>query len=228
MLQLVGTVEKLMTKCTNSKFWKVWCTCWKTLHAYCVTFKLNDDTQELLEAFFPLMESHGIFFLVCGQACSWLQKRFCILLLLFFSHSVLSDSLQPHGPHGVCMPDFPVLYYFLEFAQTHIHLVGNAIRPSHPLLSPSSLAFNLSQHQGFSNELALHISWPKYWSFSFRISPPNEYSGLIFFRIDQFDLLAVQGTLRVFSNTVWKHQFFSAQHSLWSSLHIWTWSLEKP
>ena len=73
-----------------------------------------------------------------------------------------------------------------------------SVRPSnhlilcHPL---SSLALNLSQHQVFSNESTLHIRWPKYWSFSFSTSPSNEYSGLISFRIDWFDLLAVQGTL---------------------------------
>ena len=77
----------------------------------------------------------------------------------------------------------------------------------------------------FSNKSALHIRWPKYWSFS--ISPFNEYSGLISFRIDWFDLLAVQGLSRVFSNTTQKHQFFSAQPSLWSNSHICTWLLEK-
>ena len=95
---------------------------------------------------------------------------------------------------------------------------------SHPLSSPSPPTFNLPQHQVFSNELVLRISWPKYWSFSFNVSPSNEYSGLISFKTDWFDLLAVQGTLsRVFSNTtVQKHQFFSAQLSLDSSSHIYT------
>ena len=94
------------------------------------------------------------------------------------------------------MPGFPVHHQFLELAQTHVSLVGDAIQPSHPLLSPSSLAFSLSQHQGFSNESALCIRWPKYWSFSFIISPSNEYAGLISFRIDWFDFLAVQRTLK--------------------------------
>ena len=81
----------------------------------------------------------------------------------------------------------------------------------------------------FSNESVLPIRWPKYWSFSFSISPYNEYSGLISFRIDWFDLLAVRGLSRVFSNTtVQKHKFFSAQLSLWSNSHIHTWLLEKP
>ena len=68
---------------------------------------------------------------------------------------------------------FPVLHHLLEFAQTHVHWVSDAIQPSHPLSSPS-LALNLSQHQGLSNELALCIRWPKDWSFS--ISPSSEYS----------------------------------------------------
>ena len=93
-------------------------------------------------------------------------------------------------------PGFPVHHQLPELTQTHVHRVGNAIQPSHPLSSPSPPAFNLSQHQGFSNESVLWIRWPKYWSFSFSISRSNEYPGLISFRIDWFDLLAVQGTLK--------------------------------
>ena len=74
--------------------------------------------------------------------------------------------------------------------------MSDAIQPFHPLLSPSPPTFILSQHQALSNESILHIRWPKYWSFSFNISPSNEYSELIFFRIDWLDLLAVQRTLR--------------------------------
>ena len=81
-----------------------------------------------------------------------------------------------------------------EFAQIHVHQVSDVIQSSHPLPPASSLAFSLSQH--FSNELALRIRWPKYWSFSFHISPSNEYSWLISFRMDWLDLLAVQGTLK--------------------------------
>ena len=75
----------------------------------------------------------------------------------------------------------------------------------------------------FSNESALHSRWPKYWSFSFSISPSNEYSGLLFFRIDRFDLPAVQGTLKsLLQHHSSKHQFFSTQLSLWSNSHIHT------
>ena len=93
-------------------------------------------------------------------------------------------------------PGLPVYHQLPEFTQTHVHWVGDAIHPSHPLSSPSPPAFYLSQHQVFSNESALRIRWPKYWSFSFSISPSNEHSGLIFFRMDWLDLLAVQGTLK--------------------------------
>ena len=93
-------------------------------------------------------------------------------------------------------PGFPVLHYLLEFAQTHVHWVSDAIQPSHSLLSPSPLTFKFPSIRVFSNEPVLYIKWPEYLSFSFSISPSNEYSGLISFRIDWFDLLAVQGTLK--------------------------------
>ena len=93
------------------------------------------------------------------------------------------------------MPGFPVHHQLLEFTQTHVHHAGDAIQPSNPLSSPSP-AFNLSQHQIFSNESVFLIRWPKYWSFSFSISPSKEYSGLISFRMDWLDLLVVQGTLK--------------------------------
>jgi len=91
---------------------------------------------------------------------------------------------------------------------------------SHPLSFFSPPAFNLSQHQGFCNELALLIRWPKYWSFSFSISPSSEHSGLISFRIDWFDLLAVQGTLKSLlkhcssiASILWHSAFFMVQLS---------------
>ena len=108
------------------------------------------------------------------------------------------------------MPGFPVHHQLLEFTQTHVHQVGDAIQPSHLLLSPSPPTFNVSQHQGLFKESLLCIRWPKYWSFSFSISTSKEYSGLISFRMDRFDLLQSKGFLRVFPNTtVQKHQFFA-------------------
>ena len=92
-------------------------------------------------------------------------------------------------------PGLPVHYQILEFTQTHIHRVGDAIQPSDPLSSPSPPDPNPSQHQSLFNESALRMRWPKYWSFSVSISPSNEHPGLISFRMGWLDLLAVQGTL---------------------------------
>ena len=94
------------------------------------------------------------------------------------------------------MPGLPVHHQLPEFTQTHAHRVGDAIQPSHPLLSSSPPAPNPSQHQGLFNESTLHIRWPNYWSFSVSISPSNEHPGLISFRMDWLGLLAVQGTLK--------------------------------
>ena len=99
-------------------------------------------------------------------------------------------------PIDCSTPGLSVHHQLPEFTQAHIHWVSDAIQPSHPLSSPSPPAFNLSQHQGLSNESVLRIRWPKYWSFSFSISPSNEYSGLISFMMDWFDLLVAQGTLK--------------------------------
>ena len=90
------------------------------------------------------------------------------------------------------MPGFTVLHHLPELAQTHVHCVGDPSQPSQlccPLLLLPSIFPSI---RVFSNESGLHIRWPKYWSFNFSISPSDEYSGLISFRIDWFDLLAVQ------------------------------------
>ena len=100
------------------------------------------------------------------------------------------------NPMDCSMPGLPVHHQLPEFTQTHVHWVGDAIQPSHPLSSPSPPALNLFQHQGLSNESALSIRWPEFWSFSFNISPSNEHPGLISFTMDWLDLLAVQGTLK--------------------------------
>ena len=92
-------------------------------------------------------------------------------------------------------PGFFVPHHLPEFAHVHVHCISNTIYPSHPYraLILSSIFPSI---RVFSNESALHIRWPKYWSFSFSISPSSEYTGLIFLRIDSFDLLDVQGTLK--------------------------------
>ena len=93
-------------------------------------------------------------------------------------------------------PGLPVHHQLLESTQTHVHQVGDAIQPFHPLSSPLLLPSIFPNIRVFSNNSALHIRWPKYWNFSFNISPSNEHPGLISFRRDWLDLLAVQGTLK--------------------------------
>ena len=100
------------------------------------------------------------------------------------------------NPMDCSMPDLPIHHQLLEFTQTHAHWVGDAIQPSHPLPSLSPPTFKLSQHQGHFNESALCITWSNYCSFNFNISLFSEYSGLIYFRMDWLDLLAVQRTLK--------------------------------
>ena len=111
----------------------------------------------------------------------------------------------------------PVHRQLPESTQIHVHQVGDAIQPSHPLSSPSLPAFNLSQHQGLFQWVSSSHRWPKYWSFSFSISPSTEYLGLISFRIDWFDL-AVQGTLKSLlqhhsskASVLWHSAFFIVQ-----------------
>ena len=128
-----------------------------------------------------------------------------------FSCSVMSNSLLPHG----LQPGFPVHHQLPELVQTHVHQVSDAIQSSQLLLSPLHLPSIFPSIRVFSNVSVLCIRWPKYWSFSFNISPSNEYSGLIFFRMDLCISLQSKGLSRVFSSTtVQKHLFFSAQLSL--------------
>ena len=109
----------------------------------------------------------------------------------------------------------------IELVMPSSHLILCHSLPLLPLIPPSITVFY--------NESTLRMRWPKYWSFSFSISPSNEYPGLISFRMDWLDLLAVQGTRKSLSNaTVQNHQFFGAQLSSQSNSHIHTWPLEKP
>ena len=126
------------------------------------------------------------------------KQRFLNLFLerLQLVSSVAQLCLTLYDLLNCRMPGLPVHLQLPEPTQTHVHWVGDAIQPSHPLSSPSPPAFNCCQHRDFSNESARHTRWPKFWSFSFSISPSNEYSGLISFRMDWLDLLAVQGTLK--------------------------------
>ena len=147
--------------------------------------------------------------------------------ILYFTSVQLHPTLC--NPMNRSTPGLPVHHRLPEFTQTHVH---QSVMPSshliigHPLFLlppiPSSIWV-------FSSESTLRMRWPEYWSFSFSIIPSKEIPGLISFRMDWLDLLAVQGLSRVFSNTtVQKHQFFGAQLSSQSNSHIHTWPLEKP
>ena len=113
------------------------------------------------------------------------------------------------------MPGFPVLHCLLEFAETHVLWVSDAIQPSHPLSPLLLLPSIFPSIRVFSNESVLLIKWPKYWSFSFSISPSNEYSGLNSFRITLFELLAVQETL----NSLLQYHSLKAS-ILWCSAYM--------
>ena len=138
-----------------------------------------------------------------------------------FSCSVMSNSLRPHGLLHARLPCPSPTLMSIESVMPSNHLILYHTLLLLPPIFPSIRVF--------SDESVLLIRWLKYWSFSFSISPSNEYSRLISFRMDWLDLLVAQGTLRVSSNTtVQKHQFFGAQPSSQSNSHIHTWPQEKP
>ena len=130
-----------------------------------------------------------------------------------FSHSVMSNFVTPwtvahQTSLSITNTQEPIL--------THVCHVGDAIQPSHPLSSPSPPAFNLPQHQDLFKWSVLHIRCPKHWSFSFNISPSNEHLGLISFRMDWLDLLAVQGNLKSFL----QHHSSKASTLQWSAFFV--------
>ena len=142
----------------------------------------------------------------CGDKCHWYCRGRGGFVFFFgpspprqgwavsiqFIRSVVSDSLRTRGLQYARLPcPSPT-----PWASSNSFWVGDAIQPSHPLSSPSPLPSIFPSIKVFLNESALQIRWPKNWSFSFNITPSNEYSGLLFFRMDWLDLLAVQGTLK--------------------------------
>ena len=134
--------------------------------------------------------------------------------------SVAQSYLTLCDPMNISTPGLPVHHQLPESTQTRVHWVSDAIQPLHLPSSPSPPALNLYNIRVFSNESAFRISWPKYWSFSFNISPFNEHLGLISFRMDWLDLLAVQGTLKSLlqchsskASILWYSAFFIVQLS---------------
>ena len=134
--------------------------------------------------------------------------------------SVAQSCLTLCDPMNRSTPGLLVHHQLPEFTQTHVHWVSDAIQPSHPLSSPCPPASHPPSITIFSNESTLRLRWPKFWSFSFRISPSNQHPGLISFRVDWLDLLAVQGTLKSLlqhhsskASILWCSAFFTVQLS---------------
>ena len=163
-------------------------TSWNTLvHSYSVLLQI----------------SLGPVFLPTTLLYAFLKIPFYFPSLLF-SHYSVTLSVQFSSFALLCLtlcnsmnpstPGLPVHHQLLEPTQTHVLWVGDAIQPSHPLSSLLPSASVFPSIRVFSNESALCLRWPKYWSFRFNISPSNEHPGLISFRMDWLDLLAVQGT----------------------------------
>ena len=158
-----------------------------------------------------------------GETIFW--KNVCLEWIFTCCCSVTKSCPALCNTMDCSTPGFPVLHYLWELAQIHVQWVDDAIYPSHPLLLSSPLPSVFPRIRVFSNESALHIRWPKYWSFSFSISPVKDWlplglTGLI--------SLLSKGLSRVFSSiTIQKHQFFNTQTSLWSNSHIHTWLVEK-
>ena len=152
----------------------------------------------------------------------FLQTTYSLRSSVQFS-SVSQSCLTLRDPKNRSTPGLPVYHQLPEFTQIHIHRVTDAIQPSHPPLSPSPTAPIPPSIRVFSNESTLRMRCPKYWSFSFSIIPSKETPGLISFRMDWLDLLAVQGTLKsLLQHHSSKAQFFGAQPSSQSNSHIHT------
>ena len=152
-----------------------------------------------------LLMTLGLFLIMCSCISGFLFSL-CFVVVQSLSHVWLFCNPMDCSKLG-----FPVFHQLPEFAQTHVPRVSDAIQPSHPLLLLPSIFPSIMV---FSNESALCIRWPKFWSFSFSISPSNECSGLISFRIDWFDLHAVQGSLK----SLLQHHSSKAS-ILWTRLH---------
>ena len=150
-----------------------------------------------------------------------------ISLIQFSSVTQLCRTLC--NPMNFSMPGLPVHHQLLGSTQIHVQLVGDAIQSSHPLTFPSPPCFNLSQHQGLFKWVSSLYQVAKVLGFQLQHQSFSEHPGLISFRMDWVDLLAVQGTLkRLLQHHSLKHQFFSAQISSQSNSHIHKWPQEKP
>ena len=206
------------------KNWAHKISSWENLTIWRPALSVFPSAQRASLLLSTLISFHGVLKLSSCRG-TWFSpcRGRCKCPLLLFIYSSVSSFLQHHGLQHSSLPCSSLFPRACSNSS-----VSDAIQPSHPLLPLSLLSSIFPSIRVFSNELALYIRWPNYWSFSFIISPSNEHPGLIF-RINWLDLLAAQGLSRAFSNTtVQMLQLFSPQPSLWSNSHIYTWLLEKP
>jgi len=193
-------------------------TIWK--RGFCLCF------PHILQYLVPTLQADSLPSESPGKICSnvLISSFACSCSVLHCFVVQLPSGIWLCHPMDCRTPGFPILNYLPKFAQIHVHCIGNDIQLSHPLIPSSPFALNLSEHQGLFQWVC--IRWPKYWSFSFIISPSKEYSRLIYLKIDWFDLLAVQGTSRSLLQhhklkalILWCSSFFIV------SSHIHTWPL---
>ena len=146
----------------------------------------------MLDSYCTYVNEMRILFYPVSKGTSF--NRLCISSVQFSPVAQSCPTL--YDPMNHSMPGLSVHHQLPKITQTHAHRIGDAIQPSHPLSSPSHLAPIPPSIRVFSNESTLRMRWPNYWNFSYSISPSNEHPGLISFRMDWLDLLAVQGTLK--------------------------------
>ena len=182
---------------------------------------LNPKTNLLYYILFLSLTKSLFLIIFINGFEHFIKVGIMLLSSVKFMTSVAQSCPTLCDPMNCNMPGLPVCHQLPEFTQAYVHWVSDAIQPSHPLSSSSPPVLNISHHQGLFNESVLCITWPKYCSFSFNISPSNEHPGLISFRMDLLDLLAVQGTLKSLlqhhsskASILWCSAFFTAQHSL--------------
>ena len=185
----------------------------------CAVFICSVSLACLWSSVFSLEHSSGY---LTSRTWAVLKTTGLVLCRMFIYCCLVTKScLTLCDPMDCSMQGFPVHHQLLKLAQTHVHWLGDNIQPSHPLSSPSAPAFKLSQHQGLFPWVSSSHKGAKVLELQLQHQPSNEYSGLISFRIDRLDLLAVQGTLKsLLQHHSLKALILCTQPSLWSISHI--------
>ena len=194
----------------------------ENLGRYWVTPNGSSSLRYLLRTLLMPLAALLVFLLKMIVSCmtKYVAKALVKLMMIQFSSVQSLSHVRLCDPMNRSTPGLPVHHQLLESTQTHVHWVGDAIQSSHPLSSLLLLPSIFPRIRIFPIESALRIRWPKYWSFSFNISPSNEHPGLISLRMDWLDLLAVQGTLKNLlqhhsskASILWHSAFFIVQLS---------------